>query len=122
MSLYNINRARQKIKTAAFDATSDDDEKPLKKTKAAREQKSSVKTVKVCLSLARMCFYQLPTHKGQKPQISAPKGTPKKTVQSASGVQTSSEGDKYLDLGKKRRATVRSFKGNFRLTNAKVYY
>lgn len=34
--------------------------------------------------------------------------------ESPSGVvtHTSSEGDKYVDLGKKKRATVRSFKGN----------
>ncbi|KAG6917317.1 hypothetical protein DXG01_002975 [Tephrocybe rancida] len=37
----------------------------------------------------------------------------KKSDTSSSGiaVKTTSEGDKYVDLGKKKRATVRSFKG-----------
>ncbi|KAF7981835.1 hypothetical protein HWV62_31361 [Athelia sp. TMB] len=85
-------KSRKKAKTKARQESDDEDEKPLKKPKITKEK--SVKTVK---------------------------SSPRKTLQSASGIKTSSDGEKYLELGKKKRATVRSFKGTSMLDIREFY-
>jgi hypothetical protein len=40
-----------------------------------------------------------------------PKFTPEGSNGDETTIHTTSEGDKYVDLGKKKRATVRTFKG-----------
>ncbi|KAF8893308.1 transcriptional Coactivator p15-domain-containing protein [Infundibulicybe gibba] len=47
----------------------------------------------------------------RKPQKYAKRGDAGPKTEE-SGAQTNAEGEKFVDLGKKKRATVRSFKGN----------
>lgn len=47
-----------------------------------------------------------------KPQPSKKQKKGKESATADGGVKTNEEGDKYIDLGRNRRATVRVFKGN----------
>lgn len=51
-----------------------------------------------------------------QPRISSPSGEDNTDSEDPRvKLQTNSEGDQYLDLGKKKRVTVRSFKGKLAL-------
>lgn len=62
-----------------------------------------------CVALAST--YASSNHAAQKPaqyKAASPEGSDE---DSGVVVKTNNEGDKYVDLGRKRRATVRAFKG-----------
>ncbi|KAJ2925134.1 hypothetical protein H1R20_g11982, partial [Candolleomyces eurysporus] len=60
----------------------------------------------------------------EQPIVKKPKREEKKKASSSSGTATvlkNSEGEKYIDLGKKKHATVRTFKG-MKLIDIREYY
>ncbi|KIM91823.1 hypothetical protein PILCRDRAFT_809789 [Piloderma croceum F 1598] len=77
-------KSRKKSKVAAKNDNSDDEAKPSSKKKSPKDKPKTVKK---------------------------PKFTPEGSNGDEIIIHTTSEGDKYVDLGKKKRATVRTFKG-----------
>lgn len=96
---------------------SDSSDRPLKKAKT---------TEVIFTSSSQLVHSGFTLHLQQKaPAKAKPKKTTKKAAEKSkspsegssgkgnvgSGILTNTEGEKYVELGKKRRATVRSFKG-----------